>query len=321
LNQFVDYIDNVLHIKTNIDDFKSLNELPLFLRNSHFISETTINDVKFLLVYPKEQTNLTALRKQIKQIQKITGLNSVLCLNKIGVYTKDKMLAEGIPFIVPGMQVYLPFLGVVLSKNAEREIPDVDKISFNSQKLLLTAIYKKWTHVTLKEVAEELSLSKMSISRCFNEIQSLGLGCIKSTGKNRYFSLSKNHHDLWGKIVPYLRNPVKQQYRLASILRIPEAKIGGISALSHYSMLADDSCKVLSISKTNTKSIEINDLHIAPHNETPEMIIQVMQYDIDYGDNTAIDPLTAILSISEYDKTDPRIESAINEILESCLND
>jgi len=45
--------------------------------------------------------------------------------------------------------------------------------------------------------------------------------------------------------------------------------------------------------------------------ESPEMVIQVMRYNLDYHDAVAIDPLTAILSLTEEDKNDPRIESAV----------
>jgi hypothetical protein len=94
-----------------------------------------------------------------------------------------------------------------------------------------------------------------------------------------------------------------------------------MSALSYYSMLSDNSYSTLSISKSNIMTLDTSRLPLIPNDETPEMLLQVMQYDIDYGDNTVIDPLTVILSISDNEITDPRIESAINEVLENCLHD
>ncbi len=35
-----------------------------------------------------------------------------------------------------------------------------------------------------------------------------------------------------------------------------------------------------------------------------------------FGDGKAVDPLTAILSLSDEDKKDPRIETAIDEVME-----
>jgi hypothetical protein len=46
-----------------------------------------------------------------------------------------------------------------------------------------------------------------------------------------------------------------------------------------------------------------------------------MRYELDYKDAGAIDPLTAILSLTDEEKTDPRVETAIEEILVDCLRD
>ena len=40
----------------------------------------------------------------------------------------------------------------------------------------------------------------------------------------------------------------------------------------------------------------------------------------DLGDDAA-DPLTAILSLTDDEKSDPRVEAAIEEVLEECLRD
>jgi hypothetical protein len=50
------------------------------------------------------------------------------------------------------------------------------------------------------------------------------------------------------------------------------------------------------------------------------MIMQVMRYDIKYHDVSAIDPLTAILSLTDEEKTDPRVEAAVEQILEDIFN-
>ena len=321
VNPFVKYMEDVLHIKTKVRDYTKQNELPLYLRNGYDFHAAIIQDIEFLLINPKEQTNLTTNRKQANQLKKLTGLDCVLCLDNVRAYTKEKMLAEGIPFIIPGKQVYLPFLGVALSNGAAREIPLVEKISFSTQRLLLTAVYNSWTQTSLKEAADSLGLTKMSISRCFDELQSVGLDLVKTIGRARCFSWSGNRRELWDSVMPFLRNPVKRQYCLGETIDIKGAKLGGISALCHYSMLADNPYNVYAVSKDTAKFFESAKLPLIPETESPVMVIQVMQYDMDYTDTHAIDPLTAILSISEDDKADPRVEGAITEILEECLHD
>jgi hypothetical protein len=65
--------------------------------------------------------------------------------------------------------------------------------------------------------------------------------------------------------------------------------------------------------------LESSKLIIIPDYESPVMVIQVMQYDYDCNDSLAIDPLTAVLSIPESDKSDHRVEAATEEVLEEYL--
>jgi hypothetical protein len=97
-------------------------------------------------------------------------------------------------------------------------------------------------------------------------------------------------------------------------------KLGGMSAVCHYSMLADNAYTIYAVSKDTTKTLDLKKLPPVPDGEIPDMVIQVMRYDLDYKKNTAIDPLTAILSLTAEDKKDPRVEGATEEILEDCLH-
>ena len=124
-----------------------------------------------------------------------------------------------------------------------------------------------------------------------------------------------NRRALWDAARPFLRNPVAQQYRFEKPFDNASAKLGGISALCHYSMLADNSYTVYAVSKDTAKKMEFGKLPQIPDDETPGIVIQIMRYDIEYHDTLSIDPLTAILSLSDEDLTDPRLEVAIERIL------
>ena len=320
MNQYVSYIEETLHINVDVSVYTNYDILPLYLRSGYNLYIMKIKSVSFLLAQPKENVNLTGLRKQCGQLKKLTGLDCVLCLEGIRIYTKEKMLAEGIPFVIARQQIYMPFLGVALTQNGMREIPQADRISFSTQALLLTAIYQGWTQTTVTEAAKMLGVSKMSVTRCFDELQSLGLPLVKSEKKMRRFIWEDSRRALWETIQPFLRNPVASQYRFDKHINIGTAKLGGMSAVCHYSMLSDNSCMIYAVSKDTATVLDLNKLPPIPKDETPDMIIQVMRYAIKYPDTFAIDPLTAILSLTDDEKTDPRVEAAIEQILEDIFN-
>ena len=69
------------------------------------------------------------------------GLNCAIFMDSTTCYIKEKLIEEGIPFVLAGKQVYLPFIGFLLSSSGERDIVPVQLISYLTQKLILIAIY------------------------------------------------------------------------------------------------------------------------------------------------------------------------------------
>jgi len=319
LNNYVAYIEKTLNVNANVSAYGKANNLPLYLRNGYDFIVLAILSTQCLLARPKEPANLTALRKQCGQLKKLTGLDCVLCLESARIYTKEKLLSEGIPFIIAGQQIFMPFLGVALSQSGIRDIPSKDQISFCTQKLILTAIYEDWKQTTLTEAATTLGVSKMSVTRCFDELQSLGLHVIKKEGKMRRFAWDGSRMALWESARPFLRRPVAQEYRLAERIEISCAKLGGMSAVCHYSMLADNPYTTYAITKETADGIELAKTRLLPEGEQPFMVLQILKYDLEFRDPTAIDPLTAILSLKDDEAADARVEAAVDEILGDCL--
>ena len=106
MNRFITYIEETLHMSANVSAYERPDMLPLYLRNGYELFTMTVHNTSCLLALPKEQSNLTVLRKQSGQLKKVTGLDCVLCLDDIRIYTKEKMLSEGIPFVIAGQQIY-----------------------------------------------------------------------------------------------------------------------------------------------------------------------------------------------------------------------
>jgi hypothetical protein len=296
------------------------NELPLYLVGNYQLNIIKINEIQCLLAEPMGDINLSSLRKQWNQLKKITQMECVLFFENLKSYTKQKLIEETIPFIHKDKQIYMPFIGIALTDQEERLLPEVREISYLTQKLLLVAIYQKWAKISLTNAAKVLCISKMSVTRCFDELDVLGVPVIMKSGKNRYFVWEQNPLELWNLVNPFLRNPVAKEYRLEKALENSDLPLGGMSALSSYTLLNDNEYRTCAITKELAKNLQINALSIVPKGEEPTEIIQVIQYEIPYGEGTAVDPLTAILSLSNEERLDPRVEAAIEEILEERVN-
>lgn len=183
-------------------------KLPLAYRGRYDIFTVETNGVLWMAIHPKDDVGLVMLRRDRAGVEKMTGLNCAIFLDRTTFYIKEKMMEEGIPFVIEGKQVFLPFIGYLLSKENERELAPVHLISFLTQKMLLMAIYERWNEVKVSDAAKRIGVSTKSASRCFDELEYLNIDVLGMKGKSRVINIPDDRKQLWQQIERVLRNPV-----------------------------------------------------------------------------------------------------------------
>lgn len=313
-----EYIEKILCQKVQISPYKNIEGLPLIFKNSYVLNQMLVGIQAVLLAAPIEKMPLVTLRKQYHQLSSYTGVPCALYMKEMNYYTRDVFLKEGIPFVWEGHQIYLPFIGVLLDDYQRQPIRTCMQISYLTQKMLLTALYQNWQSITVTQASKILEVSKMSITRCFDELEALDVQYLSVNNRSRKISIDKDKKAMWKNIRPILRNPVIQSYALKQIpdMALP---LSGQMALSHYSILDEEDYPVYAITKKDLKNIDLSNDNLVFAGETPRCVVQKLGYWICYGDGKAVDPLTVALSISEEEKTDPRISLAIDEMLEEYV--
>ena len=313
-----DYIEKCLRRIVTIEKNPKLyQKLPLKYVGMYELYSIYQEGIEWIIAQPKNSVRLNTLRYDQKQIEKIVGMNCALYFTKLNHYTKEMLLSEGIPFIVEGKQMYLPFMGMLLADNNERRLKPVHTISFLTQKLLLCALYEKWNQMNVTKIAERLEVTKMSISRCLDEIEYLDIDILDTSGKTRKISVGENTKSIWENIKPILRNPVITKFQLVDDIGLENK--AGISALCEYSLLSDNTYPTYAITKK-----ELNDTNIKSYRQISigeEIGCEVLEvgYFINYLDKKLQDPLSVILSLSETDLEDERIQICIDEMLEEYV--
>lgn len=315
-------MEKLLHIPCVESEYYDMNLLPLFLKGTYHLKVFKIANISFLAMSPVERINLATMRKHRKKMMEITCMECAFQFEHVSAYTKNKMLEEGIPFILNNKELYLPFLGIAIANKKEEKIPPL-QISFLTQKMLITILYKGIFNISVTEMAKILCVSKMSVTRSYDELDAFQLGLIEDKGKaGRRFCWHGTKLELWELIRPILRNPVIKEYNLDCIQpwTLPKS---GMSAISHFSMLADDPYMTSAITKNEIKKLHLENLPQVPFGELPLTVIQVMGYIYlsEDTENLVIDPLSAVLSLSVDKLNDPRIEGAVQEIMEEIFDD
>lgn len=311
-----EYLESILHMKVDLEGAGALyDQLPLLFKGMYDIFLADSGGAKWLVMRPKGNVGLSQLRKNRAFLEKKCQLNVALFLDKASWYSKDKMVEEGIPFVIEGDTVYLPFLGVLLGKK-QREVKPVYRISFLTQRILLMGLYEGFDQMTVTSLAERLGVSKMAVSKCFDEIEYLDLRVLDHMGRRRSITMHGDKKTLWEEIRPFLRSPVIRVFDLERDEHFPLA--AGISALAEYSMLADNPYPTYAIEKSEIGASGIREMKPALKGEDIGCRVLEVGYYLDCVKPGVQDPLSVVISI-EDEMDDERVKLAVEEMLEGYV--
>ncbi|MGV8145986.1 MAG: hypothetical protein ACLKAK_02700 [Alkaliphilus sp.] len=117
----------------------------------------------------KHNGGISLIRKHLNQLLKHTNYQyQVVCIfDDASNYLRDKPREENISFVIPGNQIYIPFLGVAFTKSKalkyviKREECEIKKLSPSGQALLLELIITNDFDCTQEDLAGKLYLSEM----------------------------------------------------------------------------------------------------------------------------------------------------------------
>ena len=312
------FLEKTLRQTVTMEESEYLNDkLPLAFRGRYTFYKMQTNGQSWIAIQPKMDVGLVVLRKDRAKIEKIAGLNCAIFLNNTTFYIKEKLVEEGIPFVLDGKQVYLPFIGYLLSNENEREIAPVHLISYLTQRLIFVAIYEKWKNVTVSEAATKREVTKMSVSRCFDEIEYLNVDILGMKGRSRVITVPTDIRKLWTDMQGVLRNPVVARYELQEDIKLE--KKAGISALCEYSLLSDNDYPTYAITKKEIAASGVRKMKYARPGEEKGCVVLELGYFIEYKDKSLEDPLSVALSITQIEKQDERVDISINEMLKEYV--
>ncbi len=311
------YLEKTLHLNIKVEETNDLKDkLPLFFSGRYDFLKVETNGLIWLALKAKDNVGLNALKKDYLRIRSCTKLNCAFFLEKTSFYIKEKLLENGIPFVIENKQVYLPFMGIVFN-NDLRSIKPVNTISFLTQKVVLMAIYEGWKDENATSIAKILNVTKMSISRCFDEIEYSGIDILTKNGKSRVIKVPNDIKELWGDIKPKLRNPIISSYKLSTDLKLN--CLAGISALSELSMLSDNRYPTYAITKKEISKVNIRNIKQVEAGEEIGCLVYEIGYFINYQNKNIQDPFSILLSLTDEEKEDERVIMCVEEMLKEYV--
>ena len=320
------YITDYSGINLDFKPWTDNGSFPLYLSSDFdfFSAQTDIGTV--LAAQPKGVLTFTRLHtanirlKSYEQWQ----FNVIFILPKASHYITKRLIDQKIAFVIPGKQIYAPFLGTVY---VQRTISNY--LTMNNSKLIASgeltpstlSVYlfhiKNGFEHKQTEISNNLGISRMTLHRAYIELMREKL--IVKNGDRMEYSLPKDWKSEFRINCRKFKNPVRKQVYLdgtqSSILkngmfyRTSETALAEISDMSEpmnefYAIYSQD-WNLIKDKVLTTETLE-ND----------SIILEIWSIPVPHEDEIVL-PLALYLSLT--DEKDERIKMAIESMLEKEL--
>jgi hypothetical protein len=306
----------------DVRPFEGVGKLPRFLLHRYEYMEIEIGDACWLAMLLKTEggeVRPAQLEKHIALLshQRYDGV--VFIAAEMPFYTRSRLVARGIAFVVPGVQVYWPELGVSENRQTRRHrLKKVDVLSPASQVVAVRILLKKETapaHVL--QLVEETGYSQMTVSRAYSELMATGAFDVERVGKFRMLFPPQDRRRAWEQVADFMRNPVRETvFVWESALETGQFFVAGESALAQWTLLDTPDVPVYAVSAATWREIQHNGVERIPIPDAGTCGIQVWRYDPSVlTENHSVDPFSLYLSFR--DDSDERIQSALENMMEN----
>lgn len=225
-------------------------------------------------------------------------------------YERDRLIQRGVHFIVPGKYVFLPFL-LMNALDSESPYKSTSTLLPPAQFLLLWHMQKSPLNgKSMNEIAGITGMSQSSVSRALTQLNACGIISLeKHPDRTKTVSFVNSGKVLWDMALPHLFSPVIQIWYCDG-LDDREWPRGGISALSHYSMLAPDPEDTLVMTRDQFNSAKQSFTGL--NHLDGDFKIEVWKY-APLVEDGYVDKLSLYLSLKE--DLDPRVEKELEIML------
>ena len=311
-----EYLDHVLGVSARVSAWDGAARLPAFLTARYRFVKMSLLGREFLLMLDEEPEPVppAAIRKHAEQVRaKWPGL-VIYGRDRVTAYNRKRLIEQRVPFIVPGNQMYLPDLGIDLREYIRTPAPTQRTFRPATQAtLIFLLLHHDGDGAIASELAPALGYSTMTLSRAFDELESVKLATSEAAGRERVLRLQAPRRRIWEQARPWLVSPVRSRHFLS--IR-PDGLSAGYDALARYTMLAEPTLAVTAISHRDW--LALSRAHADTQRfdaESATCEVEVWHYEpTEYERPGVVDPLSLILAIGNTG--DERVEQALEALVE-----
>lgn len=291
--------------------------LPLNIASRYDAVTAKIISEEYIILFPRsEETSPDDITLHNTALRNALLLRPIFSFSRLDREFASSLKSAKIAYIVPSRQVFIP-PSVILESDrayADDEKPLGAHLTPWAQVVLLDCLLHERLPgvVQFSTLRARLKITPVNLSRASRELERRGLARIIHPGRDAGIEFTFDKKRIWKKASPVFVSPVRFSVRIKA--KVKSTIKSGVSALSETTDVVDNNFLTLALSAKEAKKI--------PTSKTLRYegdVVEAWRYDpLLLNDNKDIvDPLS--LCISLKDSPDPRIQIAIEQLLEKTL--
>jgi len=295
--------------------------LPLFLREQFEFAEVELFGHRMLLAVerrPPDELSASEYARNAAMLRQGLGQDVVLVMAKLPSYVRNRLVREGVPFIVPGAQMFLPMVMIDLRERFSKALSRIsDKLSPVSQLVVIYQILREpVAHIPLAQLGKRLAYSPQAVSFAQEELRNSNLCDVRRAGKMVFLEFRLGGKALWEKAEALMASPVRRTQWVRWGQPRARAVVSGTTALSRVSMLAEDAVPTYGMrDRELVAAFEKGELLGCDGSDDADARMESWKYDPwVLAENGVADPCSLYLSLRR--SGDERVQKEIGFLIE-----
>lgn len=314
--QLPDYLFQTLGVRAHTAAWDGASRLAAFLTARYRFAIMNLQGSELLLMVDERAVPEppATVRKHLDQARAKWNGPIVYVRHQVTAYNRKRLIEQRVPFVVPGNQMYLPELGLDLREHFRTPRPSKRTLRPATQAVLVYLLLRRDDDgVTASDLAPALGYSTMTLSRAFDELETLELATSETVDRERMLRLHGPRRLTWELAQPWLIDPVKSRHFVATI---PGGLHAGEDALARYTMLAEPRLPVIALAhRTWLSSFQEHPDAELPDRESARCVVEVWKYEPrEHVRPGVVDPLSLYLSVNQI--TNERVAQSRDNLME-----
>lgn len=310
-----EYLGNTLGLEINVEDWAPPANAPVFLgglaKYGYCLAPFGSG---FIVAAPHGLQGLPGLKRIPVQLEKYTNLPVVLVDSRLDLRQRRALVAQGIPFVAPGKQAFLPFLGFVAdtSRPANTVPVKADKLNARAQAVLVAIIANPGLDST-RGLLAVTGLSAPTISRAVEELAQRGLITRTKKGREVRFQSSRGDESngLLHQALPLLSTPVISTVHVVRDVAVEALPDAGETALSQRSLLQAPPVTRKAALKTDYPLMNPREIILGEYPDPQTVELQLWAYPPLVAGRGVVDDVSLGASLAGVDE---RITTQLNQL-------